>query len=806
MAATIEKQSSFGAGEISPLLYARAGTDVYAHGLRTCQNFLPTVHGALQNRAGTEFCGTVPTPGGSDDPDAKLAAFTMSDGQTYVLVVCAGVIAVYHDGAPVVYAADVYEGSPPVLVHEQGDPVEITMAWTADFSEVTLHFAQAGDTITITACNHTGTYFEAVQVLTYAGPEDWTIAAKVFVSAASAVAGLAWVDKDTTEDTDHKLRRWEYQVTAVLASTGEETLPCTALENNTGGGIVLGDNHEPARMSWTDYSGADYYNVYKGMDGVFGLQGSTRDNAWADDGTREPDYTRPPPRSGYCSWDDECYAVAYHQQRLVFGRKYQTISASAVGDFMDFDIRYKVNVDQPIELTLGSRFADRIRHLLPMGKGLAVFTESAEYALTAPDGVWGPGKIEASAHSANGASWVVPILADNVALYVQEAGSRVREFMYDSGSEAWGGQDLSFLAEHLVDGRTIIDMAWQADAHTLWCVTDDGLLLSLTYDPRRQIVGWAWHETEGLFEACCVAREDGRDRLYVVVYRSASAVGRRVERFAPRLVDEVRDSIFLDCAITFDGRNTGDTTMGLTAVAPGQGWSYGDEQTLEASVSTFAAGDVGDYIVLGYGQSYEVWCLITGYTSGTVVTVKAQKDVPDHWKTGTQTEWAWARYAFTPTTDPWGSTATPLRALVDGTDGGTVSDASGVVTLDRPAVVVTIGFSYESRAELLEMADARGDIRTRTKNVRRVLAEVYETAGVQAGKAEDDEDDEQLHDLIRREVSAGWGGQIELKTGLYEVTAKNGGWDRGGRVVFVQEAPLPVTLLSVIREVEIGGR
>ena len=55
MSSTLLRQQSFAGGEISPEFQGRTGDPRYGRSLRTCKNFLPTVHGALLNRAGTKF-------------------------------------------------------------------------------------------------------------------------------------------------------------------------------------------------------------------------------------------------------------------------------------------------------------------------------------------------------------------------------------------------------------------------------------------------------------------------------------------------------------------------------------------------------------------------------------------------------------------------------------------------------------------------------------------------------------------------------------------------------------------------------
>jgi hypothetical protein len=57
----------------------------------------------------------------------------------------------------------------------------------------------------------------------------------------------------------------------------------------------------------------------------------------------------------------------------------------------------------------------------------------------------------------------------------------------------------------------------------------------------------------------------------------------------------VRDLVFCDASLAYDGRNTGAETMTLTG---GVAWDYTETLTITRSVGGFTAGDVGNAIQL----------------------------------------------------------------------------------------------------------------------------------------------------------------------------------------------------------------
>ncbi len=71
---------SFNAGELSPLMDGRTDQEKYFSGAKTMQNFLPTVAGPAVRRAGTRFINPTKASG-----FAQLVPFTFSAAQSYIL-------------------------------------------------------------------------------------------------------------------------------------------------------------------------------------------------------------------------------------------------------------------------------------------------------------------------------------------------------------------------------------------------------------------------------------------------------------------------------------------------------------------------------------------------------------------------------------------------------------------------------------------------------------------------------------------------------------------------------------------------
>jgi hypothetical protein len=119
----------------------------------------------------------------------------------------------------------------------------------------------------------------------------------------------------------------------------------------------------------------------------------------------------------------------------------------------------------------------------------------------------------------------------------------------------------------------------------------DGTLLSLTYDRATQTVAWAQHETDGEVQAVACIPDGTEDALFLCVLRNGSP---RMEKMASRdYIPDVRLACFLDAALLRRPQHRRHT-MKVT----GASYDAEDLVTIEASVASFAATDVGDQIVI----------------------------------------------------------------------------------------------------------------------------------------------------------------------------------------------------------------
>lgn len=311
--------------------------------------------------------------------------------------------------------------------------------------------------------------------------------------------------------------------------------------------------------------------------------------------------------SGYTAYSSageayltNCYpsTVTYYQQRLVLGNtgnEPEKVWTSRSGMFHNLTVSTPVQDDDAVTFTLAGRQVNSIRHLTDLGT-LVAFTAAGELSIDGDDaGILKPTAINPRQQSYNGASTLAPINIGKSALYLQARGSIVRDLGFDVAKDGFNGGDLTIFSAHLFDGYSMVDWAYQQVPHSvLWVVRGDGKLLGLTYVKEHEMVAWHRHDFEGgLVKNVCVVPEGSEDVLYVLVSRTINGTTKQyIERMSTRAVDEdaVEDCTFLDSFLTYDGRNTGATTMALTSV---------DGQT----ITSITQANPGVVTIAGHGLS-----------------------------------------------------------------------------------------------------------------------------------------------------------------------------------------------------------
>jgi len=270
------------------------------------------------------------------------------------------------------------------------------------------------------------------------------------------------------------------------------------------------------------------------------------------------------------AWGEYCgypRCIAFHESRLWFGGtnlEPNTFWASKQNGFFDYE-RGVFDADS-LSFTLAAQEGSSINSMLSH-EALIFFTESEEWTATTSDKTAiSPTNIFVRRQSRYGSDFQQSIIASNSILFVQRGSRKLRDFIYSARESGGQSEDLSVLSEHLVrSGIKQIALQQQPDP-VLWVVTDDGDLVSVTYEANQNVTGWTKHPTTGTVESVAViyGTSPNDDEVWIVANRNSS---RYVERINPQATIALEDEdtekmVYTDSSVIYDGAAT-TTITGL---------------------------------------------------------------------------------------------------------------------------------------------------------------------------------------------------------------------------------------------------
>jgi hypothetical protein len=230
-------------------------------------------------------------------------------------------------------------------------------------------------------------------------------------------------------------------------------------------------------------------------------------------------------------------AVAMHEQRLFWAgtaKDPTTLWGSQIDDFENFQIGAVAS--DSVKITLAASEGNRIAWLHSQQNSLLIGTSGDEWTLSAADvaSSLSATNLEAKRQSSYGSKYMRAVIVNDVLLFVQRNGRKVRELVYELNKDGWVAPDLTLLAEHITRGE-ITDIAYQQQPDAvLWCVRGDGTLIAMTYERDQKVVGWHRHTlTDADVESVATIYGNGtEDEVWMVVKRTVSGLDyRTIERF-----------------------------------------------------------------------------------------------------------------------------------------------------------------------------------------------------------------------------------------------------------------------------------
>jgi len=146
-----------------------------------------------------------------------------------------------------------------------------------------------------------------------------------------------------------------------------------------------------------------------------------------------------------------------------------------------------------------------------------------------------------------------------------------------------------------------------------------------------------------------------------------------------------------------------------------------------------------------------------------------------------------------------------VAVLADGVVIDNLVVSGGAITLPREYSVVHVGLPFTTVVELLDIdqgAPVNPD-KIRSQSVSKVVIETENSRGGWVGPRLEDGSTGEMREIKPRTLSDGYDA-IELRSTKEEIYIEPT-WSRGGGIRIEQRSPLPLTILSVTPQVDIGG-
>lgn len=672
---TFIMQPTFDGGEIDPHLWSRLDLKKYATGMRTCRNFFIHKFGAASNRPGTKFI----YPAKFNNSRCRLIPFTFSNQQVYILEFGVGYIRFFvNDGLITSDGTNPYEVITPysesdlrgldiaqsadtLFIACYGKPQQVLTRYAANnwtFLPYAFHGgpfmpANVDITSTITPSAKTGsTVLTSTKAIFQAGHVgalwrlDQDVSGQTTSQAFSGVGTTAvfgcgstwrlvthgtWTGTVVIERSYDNGVTW-MQVRAFTATSdmnynqyGTEDQVCQIRARVT----TLSSGPITIDLSIDPYVGQGIVQITAFTDNqhVTGTVLQTLGGTTATDNWFEGAWSTV---RGYPA------AVCFWEDRLVWGGTQGAPngeSMSQTADYTNFATSSPtVKDDDAIAINIISRKLNGIKYLAVLRATMICLTSEGEFSISFANQSLTPSSVASKNEGNRGSANVKPIIIGNRIVLVQQMGGVVRDLGYDFYSDSYTGDDLSVYSAHLVTQSPIVEMAYQQEPDSIvWFVRNDGVLLSMTYLKEQQVLAWARHDTQGIFESVCTIPGDGYNEVWLAVNRTVNGqTVRYIEKMVQRMpTTNPADQWFVDAGLQYNGLPA--TTMtglshlnGLLVKIVGDGNVYPDQVV---SNGTITISPAASKITVGLGYNCDLETLnveIPGVTRGTNQGQKVQ--------------------------------------------------------------------------------------------------------------------------------------------------------------------------------------
>lgn len=325
--------------------------------------------------------------------------------------------------------------------------------------------------------------------------------------------------------------------------------------------------------------------------------------------------------------------VVFFEDRLIWAGTRSdpdTLFYSRTGRYEDH--RVTDEDDSAMVLTLNSGQINAIEWLAAQSV-LQIGTSGGEWASKEADTPLTPQNVGSriKQRSTYGSRAVRPAVVENVVLFVQRSGRKLRELTppssLDNSTEE--APDLTLLADDYTTGL-IHYMAFQSEPNRiLWVVMETGVLYGFTYEKAQQVTGWHRHPIGGsgvFVESIAVIPHPAgdKDQLWAVIRRTINGKSERyIEALDPLWTpgNAIASAFFVDSGLSYSGA-AATTISGLnhlegqTVAVLANGLNVGPK-TVTSGAITLSTAATQVHVGLPYTATVETLRLEAGGGDGT---------------------------------------------------------------------------------------------------------------------------------------------------------------------------------------------
>ena len=615
MVKLVDKQNIFNHGILSPKLYSRDDLKQYNGGIQDAVNFICSRYGPMEKRVGTEFVRDLGNPGQA----AFFMPFAFSISQTLLLEFIPGYIRFYAFDAATSMNFGAIKDPGFTWVSSEGNVLYTSTATptTTDMAYPNRYLAEA-DKKAITAVAEGSITVEGVvytrmdiayEIETPFSEED---VRKIDYVQSLDVVYLAFAKPSdgSPQKPPYKLTRrandnWElslfeaedgpyldanYDSSRKMKITDKNTdISIVTLTNVSFGTADIGRwiRINTPRYNENTYQFEDRWSYGRIHEITSASQikvkwqhrattSETTEN-WQTDETSE--WRLGAWHNGTSNADE--FPVTYptkvtiHQQRLVWAGLTDrpwiwTSNSNAYNNYAPSDYEGTANDANSITVDISTDKVSEIYWMKSL-KSLLVGTELGEIRVYSSGAALTPNDHVANRESSYGSYDGDPIVTDDMLIFIQRLQRTLRSLSYDYNADAYIGPELTILAESLTSSG-IKKLAYQKEPNnTIWCVREDGSLLTLTYDKSQDVVGWSKSKLAGkdvkVIDAIVLpSKAYQQDMVLFVVERVIDGhTVRYLELLSKNFTVDLaaEDAIFLDCTLSPVFDTPTDTIDGL---------------------------------------------------------------------------------------------------------------------------------------------------------------------------------------------------------------------------------------------------